>query len=107
MSDTDYLHFQNQTNSTVSTNQQKQPVNAEDSNRSANPPTTVKNADGSTKEENYHMIPIDRKELETISNKDSNDEQQSKIKEENNSPENSSNRDKPSVKRATSNEEYV
>ena len=56
------------------------------------------------------MIPIDRKEPESISTKDSNDEQQLKVKEENKSPENSSkeiNRDKPLVKRATSNEEYV
>ncbi len=53
------------------------------------------------------MIPIDRKEIES---KESNDEQQSKFKEENNSPENSSKEiihDTPSVKRSTSNEEYV
>jgi hypothetical protein len=98
--------LQNTTHSTVSTNQQQQlPVNFEDNNRSVNHQVIAKSTDGSTKEENYHMIPID-----SISNKDNNDEQQSNIKEENNSPENSSKEithDKPSVKRTTSNEEYV
>ena len=60
------------------------------------------------------MIPIDRKEqnrseIESISVKDSNDEQQSKLKRTNSQDISSEEipSDKPSVKRTTSNEEYV
>jgi hypothetical protein len=61
------------------------------------------------------MIPIDRKEqnrqeIESNLNKDSNDEQQSKINEGNNSEENSSeeiSNDKPSIKKNAQNDEYV
>ena len=71
----DHFRFclKNTTSSTTSTTQQKYPVNQEDPSR--------KTADGLTKDENYHMIPIDRKEMETNLTKNSNDEQQSKAKE--------------------------
>ena len=108
------LFLQNATSSTTSNNQAKPPVNSDETNRPVNP-TTVKSSDVSTKDENYHMIPIDRKEqnrpeTEPVSNKDNNDEQQSKIKKGNNSQETSAEEikhEQPSVKRTTSNEEYV
>jgi len=56
------------------------------------------------------MIPIDRKEqnrqeTEPILNKDNNDEQQSKIKEENSTEEITNN--EPSIEKNTQNDEYV
>ncbi|CAF4663298.1 unnamed protein product [Rotaria sp. Silwood1] len=65
-------------------NQQKLPLQQEDNDRIVNQ-TTTKSSDASSRDDTYHMIPIDRKEqnrqeIEQITNKDNDDEQQSKLK---------------------------
>ncbi|CAF2498348.1 unnamed protein product [Rotaria sp. Silwood2] len=72
------------TTSTQPVNQQKLPSKQEDNDRIINQ-TTTKNADMPSRDDTYHMIPIDRKEqnrqeTEQITNKDNDDEQQSKLK---------------------------
>lgn len=67
---------------TLPANQTKLPVKQEETDR------IVKSADTSSRDDAYHMIPIDRKEqnrqeIEQIAIKNLDDEQQSKIKKEN------------------------
>ncbi|CAF1146773.1 unnamed protein product [Adineta steineri] len=75
-----------QRNPPTSTNQPKQSGKPDDNIRSGGNQTTNKNSDVSAREENYHMIPIDRKEIEQLSHKEANGggggEQQLKTKKE-------------------------
>ncbi len=107
-----FFSLKNATSVTAPINQQKLSVNQEDNTRNINQPI-VKTADISTKDDNYHMIPIDRKEPnrqenEPILNKDSPDEQQPKIKEGNNNQETSPEEiinDKPAIETNAPNDE--
>ncbi|UJR30736.1 hypothetical protein I4U23_018256 [Adineta vaga] len=75
-----------QRNPTTTTNQQKLPVKSDDHVRSGNQ-TTMKSSEvsSSSRDDSYHMIPIDRKEIESNLHKESNGENQLKAKKEGNS----------------------
>lgn len=74
--------LKNKTTTSSPSSQPKQPSKQDDNERIMNP-TTTKTSDTSSRDDAYYMIPIDRKEsnrqeIEQITNKDADDDQQSK-----------------------------
>ncbi|CAF1128757.1 unnamed protein product [Adineta ricciae] len=68
---------------TTTANQPKLPARSDDHARTGNQ-TAGKSSESTSRDDNYHMIPIDRKEVDPILPKETNGEQQSKTKKEGN-----------------------